>query len=94
MNIRYEQPALYRHELPREIQSMIDKHEAVGIFIHRKYTDAYKVFIKRHICNVEPFPELLMRSANEGGKVVTAANVMSDARGTMSANEGTLKGTV
>jgi L-proline amide hydrolase len=56
------------------------------------YEEEYKLFIKRHICNIDPFPESLMKSAIEGRKDQTVANATSGGRGNQFANEGTLAG--
>jgi proline-specific peptidase len=92
MKIRYESTAEYRRELPEEVQAIIDKHEAAGTFKDPKYEEAYKVFIKRHVCSIYPFPEPLVKSVIEGGKERTVANVMGGGRGNQFANEGILAG--
>ncbi|KAE9379616.1 proline-specific peptidase [Stipitochalara longipes BDJ] len=89
--IRYESTAEYRRELPEEIQAIIDKHEAAGTFDDPEYDEAYQVFIKRHICNLDSIPEPLLKSMIESAKDRTVANVMSGSADKFQ-NLGTLAG--
>lgn len=90
MEIRYASTAEYRKQLPEATQAVIDKHEAAGTFDDPEYDEAYMVFIKRHICNLEVLPECLIKSMVEMGKDKTVANVMCGGSADRFRNLGTL----
>jgi len=47
----------YRHQLPPEVQKVLDRHEAAGTIDSQEYQDAVMVFYKRHLTRMEPWPE-------------------------------------
>jgi proline-specific peptidase len=92
MKIRYESAAEYRRELPEEVQKVIDKHEAAGTFDDPEYEEAYKVFTKRHICNLDLVPEPLLGAVVESSKDKTVSDLMAGGSGDHFKDEGTLAG--
>ena len=51
-----------RRLLPEDVQRVLDDHEARGFFDCPEYTAAIMVFYKRHLCRLEPWPEIVERS--------------------------------
>ncbi len=51
-----------REELPLDVQEILRKHEAEGTTSAPAYQKAERLFSRRHICRVEPWPDYLMRS--------------------------------
>ena len=51
-----------RRQLPEAVQRVLDDHEARGFFDCPEYTAAIMVFYKRHLCRLEPWPEIVERS--------------------------------
>ena len=51
-----------RRQLPEDVQRVLDDHEARGFFDCPEYTAAIMVFYKRHLCRLEPWPEIVERS--------------------------------
>lgn len=45
-----------RAELPSEVQSALDRHEAAGTVTDPEYVAATMEFYRRHVCRVEPMP--------------------------------------
>ena len=46
----------YRRQLPKDLQAVLDKHEADGTVLSEAYQDAVMVFYKRHLCRADPWP--------------------------------------
>jgi L-proline amide hydrolase len=46
-----------RAELPADVQTTLDKHEAAGTYDDPEYTAACEVFYARHVCRLDPWPE-------------------------------------
>lgn len=51
-----------RAQLPDETQRVLADHEARQFFDCPEYTAAIMVFYKRHLCRLEPWPEIVERS--------------------------------
>jgi L-proline amide hydrolase len=51
-----------RRELPPEVQSVLDEHEAAGTLDSPEYEAATMEFYKRHVCRIHPFPDCVQRS--------------------------------
>ena len=52
----------YRRQLPKDLQAVLDKHEAEGAVLSDAYQDAVMVFYKRHLCRADPWPWELERA--------------------------------
>lgn len=48
--------------LPKEIETTINKYEAVGDFSNEEYQNAINIFYSKHLCNLNPWPQCLMRT--------------------------------
>jgi proline-specific peptidase len=59
-----------RHELPKEIQDVLDKHEASGTIQSPEYQDATMKFYHRHVCRLEPWPKDLNLAFEKIGQAV------------------------
>jgi proline iminopeptidase len=55
-----------RRRLPADVQSVLDDHEARGVFNCPEYTAAVMVFYKRHLCRLERWPEGVEYALGEG----------------------------
>lgn len=62
--------------LPRETQEIISKHESAGTTEHKEYEEAFGLYIKKHICNVQPFPEELSTALKIGDGDRTSCSTM------------------
>src|SRR6266542_5988709 len=51
-----------RHELPAEVQRVLDEHEAAGTTDSPEYEEATMEFYKRHVCRLDPWPDYVLRS--------------------------------
>jgi proline-specific peptidase len=51
-----------RHELPADVQRVLDEHEAAGTIDSPEYEEATMEFYKRHVCRLEPWPDYVIRS--------------------------------
>jgi proline iminopeptidase len=51
-----------RRQLPSEVQQVLDDHEARQFFDCPEYTAAIMAFYKRHLCRLDPWPEMVERS--------------------------------
>lgn len=52
----------YRRQLPDEIRSVLDEHEAAGNFDAPEFEEAAMVFYRRHFCRLDPWPAPLKRT--------------------------------
>lgn len=48
-------------EMPQDLQEVIAKHEAAGSTDSPEYQAAAMVFLKRHLCRLDPWPEVMSR---------------------------------
>jgi proline-specific peptidase len=55
--------------LPAEVREVIEQHEAAGTTDDPAYRDAVHEFDRRHICRLEPYPEVLRERADHGHDV-------------------------
>ena len=55
--------------LPASIRATIERHEAAGTTDDPDYQSAVKAFDQRHICRLEPYPEVLEDRSMEGAQV-------------------------
>jgi proline-specific peptidase len=51
-----------RHELPAEVQRVLDEHEAAGTIDSPEYEEATMEFYKRHVCRIDPWPDYVVRT--------------------------------
>jgi proline-specific peptidase len=51
-----------RKQLPDDVQRVLDDHEARQFFDCPEYTAAIMAFYKRHLCRLDPWPEIVERS--------------------------------
>jgi proline-specific peptidase len=51
-----------RHELPADVQRVLDGHEAAGTTESPEYEAATMEFYRRHVCRLDPWPDYLVRS--------------------------------
>lgn len=55
--------------LPAEVRETIERHEAAGTTEDPDYQDAVHEFDRRHICRLEPYPEVLRDRSDHGHQV-------------------------
>ncbi|OBZ67520.1 L-amino acid amidase [Grifola frondosa] len=48
--------------LPQDMQDVLKKHEDDGTTDSQEYRSALKIFYKKHICSLDPWPEFLLKS--------------------------------
>lgn len=67
-----EGAALWKLQLPQEVQDMLHKHEAEGTTTHKDYVKATQVFYENFLCRLKPMPQSLQASfqALEGDSTV------------------------
>jgi proline-specific peptidase len=51
-----------RHELPTDVQAILDEHETAGTLDSPEYEAATMEFYKRHVCRIYPVPEFVQRT--------------------------------
>jgi proline-specific peptidase len=51
-----------RRQLPADVQRVLDDHEERQFFDCPEYTAAIMAFYKRHLCRLDPWPEIVERS--------------------------------
>ena len=51
-----------RKELPQEVEETLRHHEEAGITDEPAYEEAMRVYYKRHVCRLDPWPECYMRT--------------------------------
>jgi proline iminopeptidase len=59
-----------RAQLPAETIAVLDRYEATGDTENPEYREAIKVLYRRHLCRLDPMPEVLQASANNMAKPV------------------------
>jgi proline-specific peptidase len=65
---RYRQElAVLRDRLPDDVKAILDFHEDRGFFDCPEYQGAVAVFLRRHLCRMDPWPDGLERSFSEMG---------------------------
>lgn len=57
------------HELPKEVWEVVEQHEAAGTTDSPEYAAAMEVFYNAHVCRVQPWPDFVMRSMQNVGKL-------------------------
>ena len=56
----WEEEALrLRAELPPETLALLEKHEAAGTVEDEEYEEATKVYYRRHLCRLDPWPPIV-----------------------------------
>jgi proline-specific peptidase len=73
--------ARLRSELPADVRETLDRHEAAGTTDSQEYTDACRVFYRRHVCRLEEWPDYVQRSfdfLDENGLVYRTMNGPSE----------------
>lgn len=54
--------AVYRRELPPEVEAALTQHEEEGTTQLPEYEEAAQSYYRRHVCRLDPWPEPLQRS--------------------------------
>jgi proline-specific peptidase len=54
--------ARLRAQLPEEVRDALDRYEAAGDLQNPEYLAAAAVFDRVHVCRLDPFPEVLLRT--------------------------------
>jgi proline-specific peptidase len=72
-----------KESLPREVQEVIDRHEAEGTTDDEAYVEATMAYYTQWVCRREPFPDHVMHSF---------ANLSEDVYGTMQGPEWNVTG--
>lgn len=62
MKIRCETRQEYRSQLPQDTQDILTKHEEAGTEDSKEFKDAFMEVVRRHLCNMDPFPPELIES--------------------------------
>jgi proline iminopeptidase len=57
----------YRKALPRQVQEILDRHEAAGTTDSEEYAEGVMAFYRRHLCRLDPWPECLERALEGAG---------------------------
>jgi proline-specific peptidase len=57
-----EETSRLRRELPQEVQSVLDEHEAAGTTDDPEYAKACEVFYRLHVCRLPEWPDYVQRS--------------------------------
>jgi proline iminopeptidase len=66
---RWKQDAdLFLAQLPEEVQQTIARNEAEGTTQSEEYQEAMKEYYQRHVCRLEPYPEILTKSREKANK--------------------------
>ena len=65
-----------RSALPREIQLVLNKHEADGSTDDPAYKLATECYYRRHLCRLDPWPECLNRTLEKLGQAPEVYNSM------------------
>lgn len=55
--------------LPSEVREVIERHEADGTTDSEEYEAAVHEFNRRHICRIDPYPEVFLDRSNHGDRV-------------------------
>jgi proline-specific peptidase len=55
-----------RHQLPEDVQRVLDHHEAKEYFACPEWFGAMAVFYKRHVCRADPWPDGVERAFGPG----------------------------
>jgi len=66
-----------RSELPREVEEVLDRHEAAGTFQDPEYLAAADYFYAQHVCRVVPNPPEVERTNQYMREDATVYNVMN-----------------
>lgn len=62
--------AALRAALPAEVREALDRHEAAGTMDSEEYQEASMEFIRRYVCQLDPWPEPLMRTFSQMNQAV------------------------
>ena len=57
-------------QLPEDVQQTIARHEQQGTTDSKEYQDAMKQYYARHVCRMEPLPEVMTQSRAKANKDV------------------------
>jgi len=57
----------YRKNLPTEVQEVLDRNEAAGTIDSEEYEAAVTEFYRRHLCRLDPWPEVLEQTMAGAG---------------------------
>ena len=81
----------YRKDLPADVQSVLEEHEAAGTTDSKEYQDAVMVFYQRHLCRLDPWPQEVLTAfelANFDLYVTMWGNTEFNATGTLKDYDG------
>ncbi|KAL0578642.1 hypothetical protein V5O48_003342 [Marasmius crinis-equi] len=67
---------LLRSQFPPEFYDQMKKHELEGTTDSKEYHDGVGLFMKNHVCKVDPWPEVFMQSLGEMQKDNTVYSKM------------------
>ena len=60
----------WRKLLPSDVRQVLDENEAAGTVRSTAYQQAAMAFYRRHLCRMEPWPQPLMTSLEEGNSAL------------------------
>ncbi len=60
-----EDATVYRGRLPEDVKETLSLHEAAGTTDSREYQEAAAVFYQRHLCRLDPWPDVLVHSMDQ-----------------------------
>ena len=62
--------AALRAALPAEVRAVLDRHEAAGTMDSEEYEAASMEFYRRHVCRLDPWPDVLVQTFAQLNRVV------------------------
>ncbi len=62
--------AALRAALPSEVRATLDRHEAAGTTDSDEYQEASMAFYARHVCRLDPWPDVLTRTFERVNQVI------------------------
>lgn len=77
MPLWLEAAASLRAELPQDVQTTLDHHEAAGTTDSSEYKQAVDVFYARHVCRVHPLPRDVQDSFDQADEDPTVYHTMN-----------------
>ncbi|KAF9267134.1 proline-specific peptidase [Marasmius fiardii PR-910] len=67
---------LLQTRFPKDFYDMVKKHEREGTTDSKEYQGASELFMEKHVCTVDPWPEEFMQSVTESQKDKTVYSSM------------------
>ncbi len=62
--------------LPDNVKATVKKHEEAGTTSEKEYQDALQVYYGKHVCTMNPWPELLLKSFGAMYEDMTVSSTM------------------